>query len=290
MKEAILYDKLEINQVQCHVCDHLCTINDGKRGICGVRENRQGTLYALNYGLTIACAIDPIEKKPLYHYLPGTKTYSIATVGCNMICPWCQNFDISQSPKPNLEIEGIEITPQEHINSAIQNKCPSISYTYSEPTIFLEYALEIMKLAHSIGIKNIWVSNGFMSDRTLDLILPYLDAVNIDYKGTDENYIKLCGGKADIIERNLMRLFQAGVHVEITTLVIPEVNDSQAQLEKIVNFISSQLSNDTPWHISRFFPAWKMKSTKMTPLSTLELAKAIGVKAGLTNIHIGNVW
>ncbi len=290
MREAILYEKKDNEAVWCHVCEHHCLIHEGKRGICGVRENRQGILYALNYGITIACAIDPIEKKPLYHYLPGTKTYSIATVGCNMVCPWCQNYEISQSPKPNHAIEGIEISPLEHVNSAILKQCPSIAYTYSEPTIFIEYALDIMKIAHQKGLKNIWVSNGFMSNESLDKIIPYLDAVNIDYKGSDDNYMKLCGGKAEIIERNLIRLYQAGVHVEITTLVIPDVNDSKEQFEVIAAFIAKHLSKETPWHLSRFFPAWKMKSTKITPILTLELAKSIGIKSGLTNIHIGNVW
>lgn len=290
MNEAILYEKLDNLVVQCHVCEHHCLIRENHRGICGVRENRQGTLFALNDGITISYAVDPIEKKPLYHFLPHTKTYSLATVGCNMVCPWCQNYDISQSPKPMAEIEGIEMTPEEQVDKAIKNHCPSISYTYSEPTIFLEYALKIMKLAKAKGLKNIWVSNGYMSEQTLELIIPYLDAVNIDYKGNASNYLKLCGGSIEVIERNLVKLYQAKVHIEITTLVIPHVNDSIEDFERISNFIVQKLDKDIPWHISRFFPAWKMTATKITPLSSLELAQKVGYKAGLSTIHIGNVW
>lgn len=290
MNEALLYDKLDHFLVQCHVCEHHCVIHESKRGICGVRENKGGILYALNDGITISCAVDPIEKKPLYHYLPFTKTYSLATVGCNMICPWCQNHDISQSSKPMKEIEGIEMSPEEHVSQAIKLQCPSISYTYSEPTIFLEYALKIMILAHANGLKNIWVSNGYMSDQTLDLILPYLDAVNIDFKGNQETYLKLCNGKMDVIERNLIRLYQSKVHVEITTLVIPSVNDSVEDFKYIAEFIVTRLSKDVPWYLSRFFPAWKMKSTKITPISTLMLAQKIGLEFQMTRIHLGNVW
>lgn len=290
MKEAILYKKLEDGRVQCNVCNNRCIIKDGKRGICAVRENRKGTLYALNYGKTIAVSNDPIEKKPLYHFLPGTMVYSFAAVGCNFRCSWCQNWEISQSPKPDKPIEGVDISPEEHVKKAISIGSPSIAYTYSEPTIFVEYALDTMKLAHEKGLKNVWVSNGYMSRETLDVIIPYLDATNIDFKGPNDGvYEKYCGGTAEPIMENLKYLHKSGVHNEITTLVIPGINDKYDQLEKIAHFIAKELSKDVPWHISRFFPAWKMLDTPITPIETLEMAKEIGEKEGLINIHLGNI-
>lgn len=290
MKEAILYQKLDGKKVRCAVCNHRCIIASGKRGICGVRENKNGTLYALTYGKAIAVAIDPIEKKPLYHFLPGTSIYSLATVGCNFRCSWCQNWDISQSPKPQKEILGENITLKQHIQTALRYDCPSIAYTYTEPTIFVEYALETMKLARKAGLKNVWVTNGYMTKETLDKILPYLDAANVDFKGPDDKiYQKYCGGKAAPIMENLETMHKADVHLEITTLVIPDINDKPAQLKKIAEFIAHKLSTEVPWHISRFFPAWQMMEMPITPIETLKKAKEIGKKAGLKYVYIGNI-
>jgi len=290
VKKAILYQKLDNDEVRCAVCNNRCTITEGKRGICGVRENHEGELYALNYGKTIAVNIDPIEKKPLYHFMPGTRTYSFAAVGCNFHCLWCQNWEISQSPKPDKSIAGIVISAEEHVERAIKAGCPSISYTYSEPTIFLEYALDTMKLAKEKGLKNIWVSNGYMTTETLDAIAPYLDAANIDFKGPNHGvYEKYCGGKSVHIMETLKYLYKAGIHIEITTLIVPGINDDYEYLETIAKFIATELSVDVPWHISRFFPAWKMMDTSLTPLETLEMARETGKKAGLKYIHIGNI-
>lgn len=290
MKEAMLYQPLESGKCRCAVCNHRCTIAEGKRGICGVRENRQGKLYCLNYGKSIAVNIDPIEKKPLYHFLPGTRVYSFAAVGCNFRCSWCQNWEISQSPKPDKPVQGTEISPAEHVRQALKYSCPSIAYTYSEPTVFLEYALETMKLARENELKNVWVTNGFMSRETLDAIIPWLDAANVDYKGANSGvYEKYCGGKAEPIRENIKYLHEAGVHQEITTLIVPGVNDQTDQLETIARYIAEELSPDVPWHISRFFPHWLMLDTPITPLQTLEKARDIGKKAGLKYIHIGNV-
>ena len=290
MKEAILYQKLADGRLKCAVCNHRCTIAEDTRGICGVRENHQGKLYALNYGKTIAVHIDPIEKKPLYHFLPKTSTYSFATVGCNFHCLWCQNWEISQSSKPNKPIAGEVITPAEHVKQALEHACLSVSYTYSEPTIFVEYALDTMKLARENGLKNIWVTNGFMSRETLDVIVPYLDAANVDFKGPNDGvYEKYCGGKAQPIMENLKYLHAAGVHQEITTLIVPGINDKREQLEKIAEFIAVELKRDVPWHVTRFFPAWKMMNTPITPGETLKMAREIGENAGLKYIHIGNV-
>jgi Pyruvate-formate lyase-activating enzyme len=290
MKEAILYQKLDNNKVNCAVCNQRCAIADGKRGICGVRENRQGSLYTLNYGKTIAVNIDPIEKKPLYHFLPKTKIYSFAAEGCNFRCPWCQNWEISQSPKPNKPVEGIDISPEEHVKRALSYACPSIAYTYSEPTIYVEYALDTMKLAREEGLKNVWVTNGYMSRETLDTIIPFLDAANVDFKGPNDGvYEKYCGSKAEPIMENLKYLCKAGVHVEITTLVIPGINDKPDQLDEIAQFIAGELSPEVAWHVSRFFPAWKMNNTPITPVETLTTARVTGQKAGLKHIHIGNM-
>ena len=291
MKEAILYQKTEDGKLRCNVCNQRCTIAEGKRGICGVRENIQGVLYALNYGKAAAVHVDPVEKKPIYHFLPKTETYSIATVGCNLRCEWCQNWEISQSSKPKRPIEGASISPEEHVRKAIEYNCPSISYTYSEPTIFVEYALDTMKLAKEKGLKNIWVSNGYMSKETLDMIIPYLDAINVDLKGSnDAAYKKYCGGTAEPVMDNLKYLYEAGVHIEITTLIVPGINDDQGQIETIAQFIAQELSKEVPWHISRFFPAWKMTETEITPIETLRMAETIGKNAGLKYIHVGNVW
>ena len=290
MKEALLYDKTTDGKVKCAVCNHRCLISEGKRGICGVRENRQGVLYALNYGKCVAAHVDPMEKKPLYHFLPGTRVYSFAAVGCNFRCQWCQNWEISQSPKPDLDIEGVDISPTEHVAQAIEYDCPSIAYTYSEPTIFLEYALETMKLAHEKGLKNVWVTNGYMSRETLDCIIPWLDAANVDFKGPNDHvYEKYCGATAEPIMETLKYLRKAGVHQEITTLIVPGVNDQPRQLEIIARFIATELGLDVPWHVTRFFPAWRMMDTPITPLSTLHLARAIGEQVGLQYIHVGNV-
>lgn len=290
MQEALLYEKLDGGRVACQVCNHNCVIAEGKRGICRVRENRQGVLYALNYGKTIAAHIDPIEKKPLYHYLPGTRVYSFATVGCNFRCSWCQNWEISQSPEPNQPVEGVEVLPEEHVARAIAGACPSIAYTYSEPTIFVEYALDTMMLARASGLKNVWVTNGFMSRETLETVGPYLDAANVDFKGSNRDvYEKYCGGTAAPIMENLKYLYQQRVHLEITTLIVPGINDNPRQLEEIAQFISAELSQEVPWHITRFFPAWKLMDTPITPLETLQMARTIGIKAGLKYTHIGNV-
>lgn len=290
MIEAILYKKLNDNKIQCIACNHRCTIDDGGKGICFVRQNLQGKLYTLNYGKTAGLNIDPIEKKPLYHFMPGSRTYSFAAVGCNFRCDWCQNWEIAQAPRLTKSIEGVEISPEEHVKRALEAGCPSISYTYTEPTVFLEYALETMIIAQEKGLKNIWVTNGYMTRETLDKITPYLDAANVDLKGySDKVYEKYCGGKAKPVMDNLQFLYREGVHVEITTLVVPGVNDEKEELEGIAGFIAKDLATDVPWHISRFYPAWEMQGTPVTPIKTLEMAELIGKKVGLQYIHLGNV-
>lgn len=297
MKEAMFYGKLENNRVKCGLCHHFCQINPGRRGLCAVRENQAGKLISLVYGLVIAAHVDPIEKKPLYHFLPKTQTLSIATVGCNFKCMACQNWQISQVEQGqtllNFE-QGLPllISPAEVVKMALKSSCPSISYTYTEPTVFLEYALDTMKLAKKAELKNIWVSNGFLSKEAFDLILPYLDATNIDLKSFDENfYQKICGARLQPVLDNLKRLKANKVHLEITTLVIPTLNDSPEIFEKIAEFIKNELDCDTPWHISRFSPeiSWKLQHLPPTPLSDLQTAYKIAKQQGLKNVHLGNV-
>lgn len=286
MQEALLYKKLESGNVQCNACNHRCIIAENKRGICGVRENQNGKLYSLVFGKIIAEHIDPIEKKPLYHFLPGTFSLSIATAGCNFRCLHCQNADISQSSN----IIGENRTPEEIIESALKNKCPSISYTYTEPTIFLEFALDCMKLAHERGLKNIWVSNGYMSKETLDLIGPYLDATNIDLKAfSEEFYRDVCGARLKPVLENLIDIKKRGIHLEITTLIIPTKNDSEKELKQIAEFIKKKVGADTPWHVSRFFPHYKMKDTPPTLVEKIYQAVEIGKSAGLKYVYPGNV-
>jgi len=290
MKEAILYQKLKDDQVRCLVCNHRCLIGPNQRGTCGTRENQNGTLYSLVYGQAISEAIDPVEKKPLFHFLPGTFTYSFATVGCNFRCRWCQNWQISQQPKPKNPILGYQLPPATIVERAQASHCPSISYTYTEPTIFLEYALETMKLAHQNGLKNIWVSNGYMSNETLKLILPYLDATNIDLKSfSEKTYQTYCGARLKPILENLIQIKKANVHLEVTTLVIPGVNDSEKEFTQIAQFIAQKLGQDTPWHISRFFPAFLMEDTPITPKETLQKAAAIGKRYQLKYVYLGNI-
>ncbi|MBU4331594.1 AmmeMemoRadiSam system radical SAM enzyme [Patescibacteria group bacterium] len=292
MKEAILYKKLNNRKVQCRVCNHYCKINPGKRGVCGVRENKNGKLYSLVYDRACAENIDPIEKKPFYHFLPGTFSLSIATVGCNFRCHNCQNWDISQNVKIAADIIGQELPPEKIVQNAIDNNCPSISYTYTEPTIFLEYALDTMKLARKAGLKNCWVSNGYMSKESLKLIFPNLDAINVDLKSSDDEfYKKYCNARLQPVLDNLMAIKKAKVHLEVTTLVIPTLNDEENNLKKIAQFIHGKLGADTPWHVSRFsgMISWKLQHLPDTPAETIRRAKEIGEGVGLKRVHLGNI-
>ncbi len=295
MKEAQFYKKLAEKRVQCQACNHYCQIMPGNRGICAVRENRDGKLYSLVYGKIVAKNVDPIEKKPLFHFLPGTKSLSIATVGCNFRCLYCQNADIAQMPKESVlfregNVPGINLTPEDIVREAVLARTPSISYTYSEPTIFIEFALETMKLAHKKNLKNIWVTNGYTSKEVLKEVAPYLDAANVDLKGfTEEFYNKICGAKLKPVLKTIKAMKKAGVWVEITTLVVPEQNDTKEQFEGIANFIAKEVGKDVPWHISKFFPTYKLKDLPPTPPSSLVEAREAGKKAGLKYIYLGNV-
>ena len=293
MKRAYLYKKLDKKAVQCLNCSHYCVIPENQKGICGVRKNIDGKLYSLVYGKAVSINIDPIEKKPFFHFLPGSLSLSIATVGCNFRCLNCQNWQISQGPKLEDKIWGEEISPNEIVEIVLKSKLPSISYTYTEPTIFLEYALETMKIAKEKGLKNNWVTNGFLSKESLNLVADYLDAANVDLKGfTDEFYIKYCGGKLQPVLETLKRIKEKKIWIEVTTLVIPTLNDDEKTFKNIAKFIKDELGVETPWHISQFSgPAsWKLQKIKDTSVQTLEKAWKIGKDAGLKYVYLGNVF
>ena len=288
MKEALLYEKVGDGKVQCFLCSHRCKIAPGKRGICAVRENRDGTLYSLVYGKIIAKHIDPIEKKPLFNFYPGSSSYSIAVVGCNFRCEHCQNYDISQYPGKHQDIPGEETTPEQVVKEAEMTGCSSISYTYTEPTIFLEFAYDCARLAKEKGIKNVFVSNGYTTPEATRLIAPYLDANNIDLKGDDALYKKLCGAKLQPVLDTIRLMKELGVWVELTTLIIPSYNDSEDFLKWAAGFIKS-VSPDIPWHVTQFYPTYKLQDQPPTPVKTLRMARDIGLKTGLKYVYEGNV-
>jgi len=291
MREAMFYEKVDDNLVNCNLCSHRCSrIADSKRGICGVRENRDGKLYSLVYGRVAARSVDPIEKKPLFHFLPGSRSYSIATVGCNFRCDNCQNYDISQLPKERGIIVGQDVSPEEIVLAAKLSNCESIAYTYSEPTIFFEYAYDIAKHAKKEGIKNVFVTNGYITPEALQEISPYLDAANIDLKSfSDDFYRKNCGARLKPVLDSIRLYKSLGIWIEITTLIIPTLNDSEEELRKIAEFIKNEVGEETPWHITQFHPTYKLIDLPRTPVTILRKAREIGLEAGLRYVYEGNV-
>ena len=286
----MFYEKLNNNKVNCNLCAHRCRkIADSKRGICGVRENRGGKLYSLVYSKVIARSVDPIEKKPLFHFLPGSMSYSVATVGCNFRCDNCQNFDISQLPKERQSIIGQKINPEEIVASAKRNGCKSIAFTYSEPTIFFEYAYDIAKLAKKEGLTNVFVTNGYISPEALKEIGPYLDAANVDLKSFSEDFYRNnCGAHLEPVLETI-RLFKSlGIWIEIATLIIPTLNDSEEELHMIARFIK-EVGEEIPWHITQFHPMYKLPHLSRTPVETLRQARKIGLETGLRYVYEGNV-
>lgn len=284
----MFYEQIENKKVRCFLCMHHCKISDGRRGICGVRENRGGKLYSLVYGKIISTNIDPIEKKPLFHFYPASRSFSIATVGCNFRCLHCQNYDISQYPKKGRDIIGEEFTPEQIVETAERTGCESISYTYTEPTIFFEFAYDCARLAHERGIKNIFVSNGYTSPEATRAIAPFLDGNNIDLKGDDEFYKKVCGARLQPVMDTIRLMKSLGVWVEVTTLIIPSYNDSEEVLENIIDFIIS-VDPAIPWHVSQFYPTYKMLDQPRTPIETLRKARELGIRKRLKYVYEGNV-
>ena len=275
-------------KIQCDLCRHFCRILPGRSGICKVRSNIGGKLFSMNYGAAVAQSADPVEKKPLHHFMPGTLTWSFGAPGCNFTCLNCQNWRISQATP---ELTGIPFTaPEAIVENALRSGCPSISCTYTEPTVFAEYALDVMKLAKGSGLRTVWVSNGFMSPNCLDAITPWLDAVNIDLKSIDDAfYRRVCGARVEPVLDNLRRISRNGIHLEVTTLLIPGLSDNPAMLERLAGFIAGELGRDTPWHAIPFYPeiSWKMQNVPATTSYQLETAWEIGSKAGLYYIYSG---
>jgi pyruvate formate lyase activating enzyme len=290
MKEAMLYERLADGRVRCGLCAHRCLIAEGGRGVCRVRENRDGTLYTQVYGRIVARHVDPIEKKPLFHFHPGSTAYSIATPGCNFRCRWCQNADISQMVREQDLIAGDEVAPQEIVAAARRTGCRSVAYTYTEPTIFFEYAYDVARLAHDAGLANVFVTNGYMTEEMLEAFDPYLDAANVDLKAfRDETYREYVGARLQPVLDSLKAMKQLGIWVEVTTLIIPGVNDEPHELRDAARFVAQELGPETPWHISRFFPAYRMTDVGPTPVVTLQKAEEIGREEGLRYIYAGNV-
>jgi len=288
-KEALFYEHLERSRVHCHLCFHHCLIPKGKRGKCGVRENRGGTLYTLVYGKSIAQSIDPIEKKPLFHFYPGSRSFSVATMGCNFRCLHCQNFHISQVPGEESLILGDDLPPERIVELALKERCSSISYTYTEPTIFFEYALETARVASRRGLKNVFVTNGYITPEPLKTIQPHLHAANIDLKFfKDETYREVCGARLRPVLDSIRLYKELGIWLEITTLIIPGYNDSREELEAIAGFIA-RLGAETPWHVSRFYPTHRLLDRPRTPVDVLHTAGQVGLDAGLRYVYTGNV-
>jgi pyruvate formate lyase activating enzyme len=289
MKEAMWYKKLSDERVRCDLCNHRCVINNGKRGICGVRENKEGKLFSLVYGKVIASQVDPIEKKPLFHFYPGSHSFSIATVGCNFKCTHCQNSDISQMPIDNNRIMGQDIPPEKIVELAVRDNCQSISYTYTEPTVFMEYALDVAKIAKAKGLKNVYVTNGYMTEEVLNEVFPYMDAANIDLKAfTEEHYQNVCGARLKPVMDTIKLMKQLGIWVELTTLIIPTINDSDDDLRRLAEFIFS-VGREIPWHVSRFHPTYKMNNLPPTPVRSVIKARQIGLEVGLRYVYTGNI-
>lgn len=304
MKEAFFYEKTGDGKVKCFLCAQHCIIAPGKRGVCAVRENIDGVLFSFVYGKVIAKHLDPIEKKPLFHFHPGSTSYSIATVGCNFKCLHCQNYDISQYPKsyseheqrtpdselrtPDSIMPGEDMTPEQVVMEAELAGCKSISYTYTEPTIFFEFAYDCARLAHEKGIKNVFVSNGYTSPEATRLIAPYLDGNNIDLKGDDNFYKRVSGARLQPVLDTIKLMKEMGVWVEVTTLIIPGYNDSEDFLNWTAEFIQS-VDPAMPWHVTQFYPTYKLLDKPRTPVGILRKARDIGLNAGLKYVYEGNV-
>jgi pyruvate formate lyase activating enzyme len=299
MKEAMFWKPLPGGRVRCHLCPRKCVILPGREGFCGVRHSEGGRLYSLVYGKACSMSIDPIEKKPLHHFRPGTHCLSVCTLGCNLDCSFCQNWDISHPGLSRKRVDrhgsmpiipGDDVPPERIVEIAVDQGVEGIAYTYTEPTIFFEYALDIMKLARKAGLYNVWVSNGFTCPEPAMEASRYLDAINIDIKGSGAFYRKLCNAPSEASAKKAARIYrEQGVWVEITTLVVPGYNDSDRILSGISRWVARDLGKETPIHFSRFHPEFRLTEVEPTPARTLMKARELARKAGLKNVYIGNV-
>ncbi|QOY51955.1 AmmeMemoRadiSam system radical SAM enzyme [Candidatus Sulfurimonas baltica] len=289
-ERAWLSKRLESGKILCQACAQACKLDEGEYGICGVRRVEEGELRLLVYGLAAAVNVDPVEKKPMFHFLPKSRAFSVGTVGCNFSCKFCQNYDISQYPKEHEhKIIGHELPPESIVKLALENGCDSIAYTYNEPVVFFEYTYDTAKLAHERGLKNIYVTSGFETHKAIDLLEPYIDGMNIDIKSfSDEFYKEICGARLEPVLECVRYAHKKGIWVEITTLLIPGKNDSDDEIRSIAKFLAN-IDTSIPWHLSAFHPTYKMLEPPRTPESTLLRAYNIGQEEGLKYLYIGNV-
>ena len=289
-REAMLFEVAAGDSVRCKLCAHECLIGADKYGLCRVRHNVGGRLISENYDALVALNVDPIEKKPLFHVLPGSRSLSLAAAGCNFQCAFCQNWQISQAPRMNVDLPTQSVTPEQIVAAADRQNCRSISYTYTEPTVFFELAYDTAALAAAKGIKNIFVSNGYMTPEAVRTISRYLDAINVDLKAfSDETYRRVMKAKLSPVLHCLKLLVECKVWVEVTTLIVPGMNDGEEELRGLAGFITKELSPDVPWHVSRFHGDFEMQGTATTPIQTIQMAVRIGREAGLRYVYSGNV-
>ncbi|MCX6796632.1 MAG: AmmeMemoRadiSam system radical SAM enzyme [Candidatus Falkowbacteria bacterium] len=288
LKVASFFTKLDNGYVQCNLCPNGCVLAPEQTGLCKARKNISGQLYSLVYGKVAAANVDPIEKKPFYHFLPGTTAFSISTTGCNMACNFCQNWDISQ--KFSDEVITKTMTPEQVVDEALASNAKSIAYTYNEPTIFYEFMLDTAKLAKTKGLKNVMHSNGYINQEPLLELIPYLDAANIDLKGMSDKFYSdyTTNGKVEPVLATIKTLKEKGVWLEITNLLIPGANDSPEEIKKVVNWVKNNLGTAVPLHFSRFFPTYKLNNIIPTPENTLQQAYKIAKDEGLQYVYLGN--
>jgi pyruvate formate lyase activating enzyme len=290
-KEAVLWEPAEGRKVRCRLCNFRCLIAEGKLGHCYVRKNVGGKLYSLNYHKVCAANPDPIEKKPLYHFQPGSRSFSIATVGCNFRCEFCQNWQISQAALETGQIEGEEITPEQIVAAAVRSGCQSIAYTYTEPTIFMELCNDCARLAKEKGLANVFVSNGYLTREAIDFAADWLDGINVDLKAfRDDYYKKLCSARLQPVLDSIVYIArETKIWIEVTTLLLPGENDSEEELKQLADFLVTRAGPDVPWHISRFYPQYRYTDAQPTPLESLLRAERIGKAAGLHYVYLGNI-
>jgi len=282
-------DPVAPGSVRCVACAHRCVLRPGRIGICGVRQNRGGWLYTLVYGQVVAAQAEPVEKKPFYHFMPGSYAYSIATQGCNFHCAFCQNWQMSQAHREGGVPESRNLTPDEVIGEAVAAGVRSVAYTYVEPTVFIEFALDTMVRARSAGLRNVFVTNGYETPEAIDLVAPYLDAANVDLKAANDRFYRtVCGARWEPVRDSVVEMHRRGIWLELTTLIIPGLNDDRRELRAMAEWIATAIGPETPWHLSRFQPAYRMSDLEPTPAATLVEAAEIGREVGLRHVYIGN--
>jgi len=291
LKKAVLWESGEDKKVRCKLCSRRCLIDEGKLGFCCVRKNIDGVLYSLNYDKVCSANPDPIEKKPLFHFQPGTRSFSVATMGCNFRCEFCQNWQISQAAIESGRIDGEPIAPEQIVTAAVRSGCKSIAYTYTEPTIFMELCADCGRLGKEKGLTNVFVSNGYQTREAIDFAKEWLDGINVDLKAFNDDYYKrLCKAKLQPVLDTIEYIAkETNIWLEITTLLVPGENDSEEELKKLADFIVMKAGVDVPWHISRFHPQYKYLDSVPTPIESLERAYEIGRVAGLHYVYLGNV-